>query len=109
MYNLHTPYNIHKVGEKNIGAPKMRINYFAILLIIFQYCDCNIGLFSTSPFKGITQSIRARFASPFIFGLSIYLSYLFIYLSMYLSYLFICLYTYLSYVHHSAISSYNKY
>ena len=43
-----------RVGKKNICVLKMRNNYGAIQLFIYQYCDSNKGLFSIGLSKAIT-------------------------------------------------------
>ena len=46
--------HIHIAGENIISTTKIRNNYGAIQLFIFQYCDSNIGLFPIAPCKFIT-------------------------------------------------------
>ena len=39
-----------KLDKNIIGAPKMRYHFwYPIKMIIFQYCEDNIGLFSIAP------------------------------------------------------------
>ena len=47
-------YIVNITVDENIIATKIRNNYVAIKSFIFHYCDSNIGLSSTAPFKVIT-------------------------------------------------------
>ena len=69
MYRIYST-----VGENNIGTTKIRNNYGAIQLFIFQYCDSilsNIGLFPITPCKVIALNLFF-----FIYGISSLLLFL---------------------------------